>query len=164
MNKGKHHEIHIKFKIRHCSYPMAIGSKAAGIWNCQIYCCWDLKCVELHLHITTRLHYVVLRHKCNIIFYPHESQMWLWSFRNDFIASTPVYLQLTFEVLPLGSYALSPRMLPQLETFLEFLSWNNFQCRRHIFWMSSVSWNLRPFKADFILWNSHKSFGAKSGE
>jgi len=45
----------------------------------------------------------------------------------------------TFEVLPLSSYALSPMMLPLLETFLEFLLWNSFQCRRHIFLMSSVS-------------------------
>jgi hypothetical protein len=30
--------------------------------------------------------------------------------------------------------------------------------------MSSVSWNLHPFKADFIFGNSQKSFRAKSGE
>jgi len=30
--------------------------------------------------------------------------------------------------------------------------------------MSSVSWNLRPFKAYFIFGNNQKSFGAKSGE
>jgi hypothetical protein len=29
--------------------------------------------------------------------------------------------------------------------------------------MSSVSRNIRPFKADFIFGNSQKSFGAKSG-
>jgi len=45
----------------------------------------------------------------------------------------------TFEVLPLSSYALNTMMLPLLETFLEFLLWNSFQCRRHIFWMSSLS-------------------------
>jgi hypothetical protein len=39
----------------------------------------------------------------------------------------------TFEALPLGSCALSPTMLPQLETFLELLLWNSFQYRRHIF-------------------------------
>jgi hypothetical protein len=32
------------------------------------------------------------------------------------------------------------------------------------FWMSSLSWNLRPFKADFISGNSQKSFVAKSGK
>jgi hypothetical protein len=37
-------------------------------------------------------------------------------------------------------------MLPLLETFLELLIWNIFQCCRHVFWMSSVSWNLCPFK------------------
>jgi hypothetical protein len=30
--------------------------------------------------------------------------------------------------------------------------------------MSSVSWNLRPYKADLIFGNSQKSSGAKSGE
>jgi len=34
---------------------------------------------------------------------------------------------LTFEALPLSSYALSPKMLPQLETFLEHLLWNSFR-------------------------------------
>jgi hypothetical protein len=30
--------------------------------------------------------------------------------------------------------------------------------------MSSISWNICPFKADFIFGNSQKSLGAKSGE
>jgi hypothetical protein len=59
-------------------------------------------------------------------------------FPDDFIASIPVYLQLTervtFEVLPFSSYALSPMMLPLLETFLELLLWNSFQMpSSHIF-------------------------------
>jgi len=33
----------------------------------------------------------------------------------------------TFQVLRLRSYALSPTMLPLLETFLELLLWNSFQ-------------------------------------
>jgi hypothetical protein len=33
-----------------------------------------------------------------------------------------------FEVLHLHSYALSPMMLSPLETFLELLLWNSFQC------------------------------------
>jgi hypothetical protein len=45
---------------------------------------------------------------------------------------------ITFEIPPLSSYALSPTMLPKLETFLELLLWNSFQ-GRHIFWMSSIS-------------------------
>jgi len=44
----------------------------------------------------------------------------------DFLGSV------TFQVLTLSSYALSPTMLPLLEIFLEFLLWNNFQCHRHI--------------------------------
>jgi hypothetical protein len=37
-----------------------------------------------------------------------------------------------------------------------------FHC--HIsFWMPSMSWNLHPFKVDFISGNSQKSFRAKSG-
>jgi hypothetical protein len=35
----------------------------------------------------------------------------------------------TFEVLPLSSYALSSKILPLLKTFLELLLWNSFQCR-----------------------------------
>jgi len=31
-------------------------------------------------------------------------------------------------------------------------------------WMSSVTWNLRPFKSDFIFGNSHESVRVKSGE
>jgi len=96
-------------------------------------------------------------------------EVWLRSSRNDFIASISVCFYslqkgVTFEVLPLSTYALSPMMLPLLETFLELFLWNSFQCRRHIFWMPSVFWNLRPFKANFILGNGLKSFGVKSGE
>jgi hypothetical protein len=72
--------------------------------------------------------------------------------------------EVTFKELPLSSYALSPTMLPLLETFLGLLLWNNFQCRRHIFWLSSVSSDLRPFKADFIFGDSQKSFRVKYGE
>jgi len=70
----------------------------------------------------------------------------------------------TFKVLPLRSYALRPTQLTLLETFLELLLWNRFQCRLHIFFMYSVSRNLHPFTADFTFENSHKSFGAKTGE
>jgi hypothetical protein len=38
----------------------------------------------------------------------------------------------TFDVLSLHSYALSPMILPPLAKFLEFLLWNIFQCFRHI--------------------------------
>jgi len=45
-----------------------------------------------------------------------------------------VYLELlrevTFKVLSLSRYALSPTMFPLLETFLELQLWNSFQCRR----------------------------------
>jgi hypothetical protein len=37
----------------------------------------------------------------------------------------------TIEVLPLSSHARSPKMLPLLEIFLEYLLWNIFQCYRH---------------------------------
>jgi len=40
----------------------------------------------------------------------------------------------TFGVLPLNSDALRPTMLPLLETFLELLLWNSFQCC-HFFWL-----------------------------
>jgi len=70
----------------------------------------------------------------------------------------------TFKVLYFSSNALSPMILPLLETFLEFLLWNSFQCRHHISFRTSISLNLPPFKADFNYGNSQKSFGAKSGE
>jgi len=58
-------------------------------------------------------------------------------FWNDFTTSIPVYLQITekvnFEVLSLSSYALGPMMLPLLETFLELVLWNSFQCHHHVF-------------------------------
>jgi hypothetical protein len=66
---------------------------------------------------------------------------------------------LTFEVLPLSSYALSPTAPSLLETFLELILWNSF----HIFCMSSVPWNLSPLKADLNFENSQKSFGDRSG-
>jgi hypothetical protein len=40
---------------------------------------------------------------------------------------------ISFEVLSLGSYALVPTLLPLLQTFMELLLWNTFQCRHHIF-------------------------------
>jgi hypothetical protein len=39
----------------------------------------------------------------------------------------------TFEVLPWSSYAFGPIILPPLETFLQVLLWNTFQCQRHFF-------------------------------
>jgi len=68
----------------------------------------------------------------------------------------------TFEVLLLSSYALIPKMLPMLEKFFELQLWNSFQCCRHMCWMSSLFWNLRSFKADFIFGNRQKSFGVTS--
>jgi hypothetical protein len=50
------------------------------------------------------------------------------------------------------TYTLIPTMLPLLETFLEYLLWTSSQCRRHIFWVSSISWKPRPFKADYFFW------------
>jgi hypothetical protein len=47
-----------------------------------------------------------------------------------------------FEVLPLGSHALSPTMLSLLGTFVELLIWNSFQCRRHIFWGGGDFFNI----------------------
>jgi len=64
----------------------------------------------------------------------------------------------TFKILPLSSYILSLMMLPLLETFLELLLWNSYQCYYHIICMSSIPRNLRTFKADVTFGNSHKSF------
>jgi hypothetical protein len=68
----------------------------------------------------------------------------------------------TFLVLPFSSYALSPTMLPLLETFLEILFWNSFQCRRHIvsgvFKYPEIFVHLRQT----IFGRSQKSFRVKS--
>jgi len=48
--------------------------------------------------------------------------------------------------------------------FLELLLWNRSQCHHHIFWISSTSWNLHPFKTDFNFGNNQKPFGAKAGK
>jgi len=61
----------------------------------------------------------------------------------------------TFEVLPLSSCALSPTMLPLLETFPELLLWNSVQCRRHY---------LPLFKVYCIFGKSRKAFRTTSGE
>jgi len=45
---------------------------------------------------------------------------------------------LTFELLPLCSYAPSPMMLPLMETFLELLLWNSFQYNHHLFVVFSI--------------------------
>jgi len=88
-------------------------------------------------------------------------EVWLLSFRNDLtVTCLCTYSCLrgaTFEVLPLRSYALSPTMLPLLETFMKLFLWSNFLWRLEIFWMSSISWNLRPFKPNFISEKSQKS-------
>jgi hypothetical protein len=84
----------------------------------------------------------ILLHKVTYLFSNQQLsqpwyKLWIWSSRNDFIAGMPVYLQpvrgITFKVLLLSSYALSQLILPLLETFLEFLSWNSFQCHYCIF-------------------------------
>jgi hypothetical protein len=43
----------------------------------------------------------------------------------------------TLEVFHFSSYALSPTMLPLLET-LELLLWNSFHCCRHIFFLGCL--------------------------
>jgi hypothetical protein len=77
--------------------------------------------------------------------------MWLWCSPDVFMQASYLYTSsllrgITFAVLPMSSYALSPTMLPLLETFCELLSWNSFQCCRHIFpliesalWTGAVS-------------------------
>jgi hypothetical protein len=70
----------------------------------------------------------------------------------------------TFKVLPLSNYALSPVLPSLLGTFLflELLLWNSFQCCHSISWMSSVSF-IDPLRQEFSFENSQKSFGAKLG-
>jgi hypothetical protein len=63
----------------------------------------------------------------------------------------------TFQVLPLSSCALSPTMLPLLETFWNSCCGIAFSVITFFFWLSSVSQNFRPFKADFIFRNKSLS-------
>jgi hypothetical protein len=53
----------------------------------------------------------------------------LWSSRNDFLWGGGD----TFEVLPLSNYALSPKMLPLIKTFVKLLMWNSFKSHRQTF-------------------------------
>jgi len=89
-----------------------------------------------------------------------------WFYCKQTCILTAYWQGVTFEVLPLSSYALSPTMLSLLETFLEFLLWNSFQYCHHILGGGGIwaSWNICSFKAEFIFGNSQKSFRTKSGE
>jgi hypothetical protein len=71
--------------------------------------------------------------------------------------------EVIFRALPLSRYALSRTMQPLLEISLELLLWNICQCSLHSFLMSSISWNLRPFKADFIFGNRDWLWAGWSG-
>jgi hypothetical protein len=51
-----------------------------------------------------------------------------------------------------------------LETFLNSCCGTAFSAVVTFFLTSSIPWNLRLFKADFVFGNSRKSFAAKSGE
>jgi hypothetical protein len=89
-------------------------------------------------------------------------------FRNDFIVRILIFLQLTERYRLRGrlfsNHALSSTMLKQLKTFCNAYCEIASSTVVKFFWMSAISWNLRPFKTDFIFANSQKSFGAKSGE
>jgi hypothetical protein len=86
-------------------------------------------------------------------------EVWM-KFRNDLIVTIRVYSQLTerdhLRSTLLTSYAFSPTMLPQLETFFELQLWNDFQCCR--LFSVSLFWNIRLFETDFSFGNSQKSF------
>jgi hypothetical protein len=95
-------------------------------------------------------------------------ELWLWSSRNDFIATIPVYLQLT-EYGHLQSTATEqpctkPNDTATIGNIYGTPDVEIFQWRRHIFSMTSVSWNLQRFQGRFYIGNSQKSFGANSGE
>jgi len=71
------------------------------------------------------------------IFSSLEYSMWPWIPRMILLQACLFTYSLlrgvTFTVCPLSSHALSTMMLPLLETFLELLLWNSFQCCHHIF-------------------------------
>jgi len=96
--------------------------------------------------------------------------IWLWSSRNNVIATTRVHLQLTerghLRSTPLPPWAamhLAQRCYHFWKHFLELLLWNIFQCRSHIFWTFSLSLNIHPLKADFISGNRSYSEPYRGG-
>jgi hypothetical protein len=71
-----------------------------------------------------------------------------------------------FKVPPLSSCALGPTMMPLLETSLELLLWNFFQCCHHIFLCLQYPEIFIPLRQILFLEKKkkQKSFGAESGE
>jgi len=117
---------------------------------------WNTSQTQMH----STPHYEV----CNT-----KYEVWLWSSRNDLIASIPVYLQFTGEG---SSSKFSPWAAMHLAQWCCHC-WKHFWnscCGIGIsavftfFWMSSVSWNHPLSKAGFISWNSQKWIGTKSEE
>jgi hypothetical protein len=84
-------------------------------------------------------------------------KVWLWRSRNDFTASLTslcaysLLRGVTFEVLLLSSYALTPKTLTLSETFLELLLWNSFQCRCHFFRCHQCSEIFYPLRHTLFL-------------
>jgi hypothetical protein len=57
----------------------------------------------------------------------------------------------TFKVLPLNIYALSPIILPLFEKLLAPPLWHSFQLFFFFFFFLHVNRNLCPFKVDFVM-------------
>jgi hypothetical protein len=94
------------------------------------YCYWTATLSTLSSHPVDQCCFFKL------LLYTHTQntyQVWLWSCRNDFIASLiPVYSQPTETGHP--SRTPLERLCTSLkETFLELVLWNSFQCHSHIF-------------------------------
>jgi hypothetical protein len=99
---------------------------------------------------------------------PMVYKVWLWSSQNDFIVSLPVYLQFTemrhLQFSPWASVHFAQQCCHCWKHFWNSYCGTLFIAVVTLFWMSSVSWNLHHFKAEFIFGKSQKSFGAKLGE
>jgi hypothetical protein len=96
-------------------------------------------------------------------------EVWLWSSKNDFTASIPVYqytsiLAAYWQRSPWAAMNLAEWCCQCWKHFWNSCCGIAFSAIITFSWMSSTSWNLYPFKADFIFGNSEKSFRAKQGE
>jgi hypothetical protein len=79
--------------------------------------------------------------------------------------NTSTFRGVTYEVLPLRSYAFIPKMLSFLGIVSELMLWNSFQCRRHIFvWIFQYPEIFVPSRQTLFLEIPGSHFAAKSGE
>jgi hypothetical protein len=95
-------------------------------------------------------------------------ELWLWRSQNDFIICI-TYVLIAYWKRPPSKYSpwadmhLAQRYYHCWKHFQN--SWGtSYQYHHYSILMSSMSWNLRPCRGEYMFGKSQKSFGAKSGE